>query len=171
MGICASTEARVQLAVYDAYCRFASLPEYKPRIQHAIVRAAECLSQAIEQDPRPVYHYNLGLVLTMLDRKAEAARMFQLAADSDDTDIAIKARKELGRLGPIREQAMAQAPQAAPGGPAFVPRKKTNWPVATKGIVAVAIGIPLLAVPVIGLVVLGLGAFWLHKGFVVGLET
>lgn len=81
-------------------------------------RGIEWLQESIRLDPDPVAYYNLGLLLTTLNKKDEAVSAFRSAEQGSDTRISISASKEIARLGLTGSSYVAES-----GGSAGSPSK------------------------------------------------
>lgn len=151
-GLCAFREGMIRWSIASGHSKYYSLGgEHKRNTHRFTADAGECFSRAIAADPRPLYQYHLGVVYKMMERKSEAVQMFALAANGDNPKIAVEARKEMGRIGPVAAPIPSasqitygsSAPVLSADGGGFVRKKQPQWGEIGKGSILLVIGILL----------------------------
>lgn len=168
-AMCYFQEGMISLSIARGYNQIYAVPEGKRNTQTALANACEAFSKAINSNPKPTYYFFAGQVYGMLGRDPEAVQMYQIAASGDDPKIAIEARKEIGRIGPV-SQSTSVVTNSSGGQVEFVRQKKLDWAAGIKGIIAVIIGLPL-CVYLIGIPILIWGAWQIYVGFIRGIDS
>lgn len=74
-------------------------------------KARESFASAVKVAPLPLYKYHLGLTLKTMDRLPEALQVFESAASDNNPEVAMEARKQVGR---IKLAISSQSPPTAP---------------------------------------------------------
>ena len=168
---CEFCEGMIKYDIAQGYAKFYAVPDIKKQAQTALVEACEAFTRAINLNPRPNYYYTAGVVYSALGRNAEAVQMFEQAANGDDPDTAIEARKEIGRIGPVAPPSVAAV--KSDGGVSFTRQKKMDYGAGVKGIVAVVVGAALLphSAYIIGIPILLWGIWQIYAGFVKGIDA
>lgn len=173
-GLCAFREGMIKWSIASGHSKYYSLGgEHKQKTHRFTADAGESFSKAIAADPKPLYQYYLGIIYKMMERKAEAVQMFELAANGDNPKIAVEARKEMGRIGPVTAPARSaspaasgsSAPMSSADGGGFVRKKQPQWGEIVKGGIALVIGFFLSGI-LIGIPIALWGIFLIIKGFV-----
>lgn len=180
---CHFREGMIKWSLADGFKSLA-VPEYQAKVKSYTAEAAQSFQKALDLDQDPRYYYYLGLMCVTLKRPAEAVKYWEQAAAGDNSTIAIEARKQIGRIGPVAVTPVAvtaSSPTAsvAPsayetvngsgsahsGDGGFVRQKAPNWGEVTKGGIALVIGV-LTAAFLIGIPIALWGIYMIAKGFI-----
>jgi tetratricopeptide (TPR) repeat protein len=102
LGMYYSCIGRIKELNYFAQIKFGIVNEgIGKNAKKNLSEAAEAFSNAVAADPDPLYQYSLACTYLNLDRKAEAVQMFELVTNGDNSELALQARKTIGRIGPV----------------------------------------------------------------------
>ena len=102
LGMYYSSIGRIKELNYFAQIKFGIVNEsIGKNAKKNLAEAAEAFSNAVAADPDPLYQYSLACTYLNLDRKAEAVQMFELVTNGDNSELALQARKTIGRIGPV----------------------------------------------------------------------
>jgi hypothetical protein len=162
---CSAKRGDVYWAISNALRRFGLSGEFKGLYRTYMSEAGRSYLSAIRSDPLPEYHYSLGLIHLGVGNKPHAAGAFAEAAKSENPDVVIAARKELGRLGKV-DQAPSGGQSA--GGPSkvvevhgtgFESKKVINWRLVGMGAAIFGVGVVTASYASVGAIVclVGLG--------------
>ncbi len=169
---CLFREGLILTTRADAYGQALILDENKKTYARLMAEAANCFAQATQQAPQPVYYYDLGIALSAIGRKWDAVQAFEKAVNGEDAKLAMNARKQIGRIGPVTPPVNAAQTTAQQGGgvalqQAYTPAKKPNWTLVRNGAIALVGGILTIGF-MIGIPIALIGIGMIVWGFAVG---